>query len=371
MKKFAKSLTISSLVVALSLFLFNNYSSTYEVKNDFKTEKNGYTYDVSLCVDENTVIGSKNGSDVKLGDLKPVVRYNYGDKQLEVCDNPNLSIKVSIPDCDLEGWYYDKDLTIKVEGGILKDVMGDPAIEVKKQGNCITVYKYITDIYAKCKTTPTCPTDMNEMYKINYVIDNKNYSKVDAKAGDTISTPNPTKEGYTFDGWYLDASFSTKFTGEVTLEKVYDENNCATGYKDVTLYGKWVETTVKCDPVEEEFTVIYNTNGGNKIDSVKVTKANKSEAIPTPVREGYEFKGWYLDANLTQKANYKKLSDISAEKYISDDGCLIGYKNVTLYAGWYNDTPNPETGDNIIMYGILGIILVGCCGIVTKKLLSK
>lgn len=213
---------------------------------------------------------------------------------------------------------------------------------------------------------------MPNTYKINYVISNTVHSKVDAKVGEKVVTPNPTKEGYTFDGWYTDASLNNKFTGSVTLEKIYDVNNCVTGYKSITLYGKWTKNDVVCDPIAEKFNLIYNTNGGNTISTTQITSANKNVEIKKPVKEGYVFNGWYSDEKLTKKFDAKTLGDIIPQKIIDANGCTVGYKNVTIYASWSkNATINPDTGDNIIVYCILGLTLIIGCFVLTKKLTSK
>lgn len=55
--------------------------------------------------------------------------------------------------------------------------------------------------------------------------------------------PKPTRNGYTFDGWYYDSKFERKVDGlyvrnVVTTEK-RDTGNCLVGYNDVQLYAKW------------------------------------------------------------------------------------------------------------------------------------
>lgn len=55
----------------------------------------------------------------------------------------------------------------------------------------------------------------------------------------------PTKEGYTFDGWYYDQEFKEKVnvTNTINLPRTptFDENECQTGYKDIVLYAKWIK----------------------------------------------------------------------------------------------------------------------------------
>ena len=57
--------------------------------------------------------------------------------------------------------------------------------------------------------------------------------------------PVPTREGYTFDGWYYDKELTKKVdsnsTRDVSPVPEYNKYKCLTGYSDVTLYAKWIE----------------------------------------------------------------------------------------------------------------------------------
>lgn len=59
---------------------------------------------------------------------------------------------------------------------------------------------------------------------------------------------------------------------------------------------KKVTTTTKKTTKEEEYSVIFNSNGGSNTSSQKVKKNGKAKEI-IPVREGYEFIGWYYHGN--------------------------------------------------------------------------
>lgn len=109
----------------------------------------------------------------------------------------------------------------------------------------------------------------------------------------TLSIP----EGKMFDGWFLDADFSSPFN-----------LSFMPGY-DLYLYAKWIDETV---------VITFMTNGGLPIDDLVVVKGSQLESIESPVREGHEFKGWFYDYDFTQP--YHK--DDKIEQYI------------VLYAKW-------------------------------------
>ena len=57
--------------------------------------------------------------------------------------------------------------------------------------------------------------------------------------------PNPSRDGYTFDGWYYDSELTnkvnTKSTRDISPVAEYDKNKCFKGYKTITLYAKWLK----------------------------------------------------------------------------------------------------------------------------------
>lgn len=65
------------------------------------------------------------------------------------------------------------------------------------------------------------------------------------------------------------------------------------------------------------FTIKLNSNGGTKLDSISA-RAGEKITLPTPVREGYVFAGWYTDNNFT--------------KAFDTDAGVTG--NLNLYAKW-------------------------------------
>ena len=101
-----------------------------------------------------------------------------------------------------------------------------------------------------------------------------------------VSAPaDPTKPGYIFAGWYMDASFDDKyeFTDSTTMPA-----------ESLTLYAKWT-------PVQ--YIVTFELEGGalpnGYADTLSFTVENAPTALPTPTRAGYTFGGWYADAECT------------------------------------------------------------------------
>ncbi len=95
--------------------------------------------------------------------------------------------------------------------------------------------------------------------------------------GDKVTKPvDPTKEGYIFVEWQLDGIS-------------YDFNQIVT--KDLTLNAKWT----KVEEGKETYVVKFNSDGGTTISNQVIEKGNKVTKPSDPTKEGYIFKGWFLE----------------------------------------------------------------------------
>jgi M6 family metalloprotease-like protein/uncharacterized repeat protein (TIGR02543 family) len=91
-----------------------------------------------------------------------------------------------------------------------------------------------------------------------------------------ITPPIPIKEGYQFEGWYVDQDFSRPFTFSTIPEE------------SLTLYAKWGLNT---------YTVEFYDYNGFLIGKADVEHGQNVTAPESPSREGYSFEGW--SKNLT------------------------------------------------------------------------
>ncbi|MGM9879307.1 MAG: InlB B-repeat-containing protein [Bacilli bacterium] len=176
----------------------------------------------------------------------------------------------------------------------------------------------------------------------------------------------PTKEGYTFDGWYTDNTFATKF----------DFNKGIT--KDTEIFAKWVT---------EEKLQYEILNGANQICNVDTANELRFRASG----DISKFIGLKVDDELIGEENYSVMSGstivILKKDYLKN--LSNGIHKLTFL---YNDgevstnfkientnklidentivTNNPKTGDNIGVFSIIAMIaLVGI--IFTIKLKNK
>lgn len=150
------------------------------------------------------------------------------------------------------------------------------------------------------------------------VVDNQTIEE-----GKKVAQPaNPTRDGYTFNGWTLNGS-------------AYDFNKTVTS--NITLTATWKEV------IKNNYTVTFNSNGGSAIASQTVVEGNKATSPANPTREGYTFNGWTLNGsnynfnnaitgNITLVASWNQktytIKSIKADAY-SPDAKLSVYENGT------------------------------------------
>ena len=130
--------------------------------------------------------------------------------------------------------------------------------------------------------------------------------------------PTPTREGYSFSGWYTEKSKGTKVTSTTKMS----------AKKDHTLYAHWEKNN---DPT---YVVTFDANEGD-LDSADATRkmqeGDKYGSLPVPAREGYVFDGWY-----TKKSGGSK---------VSKGDTFDGTENITLYAHWTEEEPEENPYD--------------------------
>jgi uncharacterized repeat protein (TIGR02543 family) len=86
--------------------------------------------------------------------------------------------------------------------------------------------------------------------------------------------------------------------------------------------------TTPSTPVKEEVTITFDTDGGEKIDSVKIEKG-KTSKLPEPTKENYDFKGWYLEDTLVNE-NTVFDKDVTLKAKWEEKPKEVKYYNVTF-----------------------------------------
>ena len=115
----------------------------------------------------------------------------------------------------------------------------------------------------------------------------------------TKPSPDPTKEGFDFVEWQKDGAkfdFNTSITENITLKAIWEA---------------------------KEFTVTFNTDGGSAVSAQKVKYNGTANEPEDPTKDGYTFKGWFKEKELTNKFVFT--TPIKAD--------------TTIYAKWEKSVP--------------------------------
>jgi uncharacterized repeat protein (TIGR02543 family) len=123
-------------------------------------------------------------------------------------------------------------------------------------------------------------------------------SQAVAQGGKVTQPTDPTKTGYTFDGWYKEETCINQwnFSSSVVTE-------------GITLYAKWLTN----------YTVDFNTDGGTPVPAQQVIAEGRRVTERDCFKEGVSFAGWY-----------KESSCINLWDFANDT--VTG--NITLFAKW-------------------------------------
>ncbi len=114
-------------------------------------------------------------------------------------------------------------------------------------------------------------TSCNKGYKIELTVDNDLFYQANIHKGDTLEGVKvPTKEGYTFEGWYLDGE---KFDITTPIEE------------DLKLEARFTKN---------KYTVTFEYDNGKENSKLEVEYGSTIKEPKKPTRKGYTFAGWYV-----------------------------------------------------------------------------
>ena len=138
----------------------------------------------------------------------------------------------------------------------------------------------------------------------------------------SITLPTPSKTGYTFDGWYTQSSGGTKVS------------NTYTPAGNVTLYAHWTNVN---------YTLTINPNGGiwnnTTSNSTKTGTTNSKLSIANPTPKGYTVSfnsnGGNNVNSITSQRTFKNWS-LSGSGSMSGTTYTFGSGNATLTANYNN-----------------------------------
>ncbi len=223
----------------------------------------------------------------------------------------------------------------------------------------------------------------NREVSVNFYDHEGKKQSITLKYGEELDMPTPTREYYTFEGWYFDQELTKAYkdgffenfnykedidlfpkwriTDPVIIEfesmggsYVADvavprgapvdkswfsekEGNSLLGWcydanltqifmpgdrfnEDTTLYAKWMLNEITD---EDTITVMFDTKGGSSVDSITI-KMGTVALLPDTNRVGYDFLGWYTDEEYKYKYN----------------SSVVLVQSIILYAKWEKNEVN-------------------------------
>lgn len=183
-------------------------------------------------------------------------------------------------------------------------------------------------VYYKADEQKTEQNQINVLYAANggqFVDGNETMQGVADADGKLRQPPTPTRDGYTFAGWYWHADYSGYTDEQKAADKV-DFDQAVTG-QTVTMFAQWTK-----DEVQNETDVLYVANGGKFADGQEVQQGlTDSDGMmrqpAAPTREGYTFDGWYWHADYSGYTDEQKAADkVDFSQPVQSD--------VNIYAQW-------------------------------------
>ena len=150
------------------------------------------------------------------------------------------------------------------------------------------------------------------------MVDDIIYHSTKVKEGEKVTVPtNPTKEGYTFQGWYTDYELTSKF----------DVNSVVKG-GNLVLYAKFTEQGTSSQPSNVYYYVRFYVDG--VMYGEQKLAENSEFRFPTnPIKNGYEFKGWLYNGNIIT-STFKVTCDMVLEAQFEEVNSSQNYCTVEI-----------------------------------------
>jgi uncharacterized repeat protein (TIGR02543 family) len=154
----------------------------------------------------------------------------------------------------------------------------------------------------------------NELDQISFIV------------GEAVNMPDdPDKLGYSFDGWYLDGTFSNQINEQTLL--AFNIN------RDITLIAKW-------DLIDYLLNYILDDGINSALNPISFTIEDSFE-LDIASKRGYSFTGWYDQAGLNASIVESIISGTSNDITIYANYEMIQYQvSYELYGGYINSNPS-------------------------------
>lgn len=150
---------------------------------------------------------------------------------------------------------------------------------------------------------------IDDSFTVSFVSNAQNaVNPLSVRYDELVNEPYIEKEGYFFEGWYIDSDYS----------KEYDFLNKGIT-NDITLYAKW-RVEEPGTPQRDYYIITYSNNGGSGIASTSVN-IGQEPSLSVPTKGSEKFGGWFFDASFSMP-------------YVFD---VNNTADFTLYAKWNSE----------------------------------
>ena len=238
---------------------------------------------------------------------------NPGPTEITIGDSVDLAVEygsLHADDAQLEWHSSNPDvIAVTADGEKIKysfeGSYGEVIITVSTPDGKLTASKTFV---VKEKNSVDWTPDKDTYYTISF--DSRGGSEVlpaRVKSGSQVALPSPTRDGYSFDGWYMERESAMTKVTSLAAER------------DLTLYAGWIE-----NPKPETVEITFDKRNGEDAVRITVEKGSAIGAFPTAERQGYTLIGWFTD----DEGGAAVESDMTVSK------------DSTFYAHWLNDAEN-------------------------------
>ncbi len=241
--------------------------------------------------------------------------------------------------------------TIDVSTGLAGEKIPVPADPVREGYTFAGWTPAVPETYPEANTTYTAQWTVNEYeatFDANGGVEAAPATITKDYAESLGKLPVTAREGYTFQGWFTEKTGGTKITDETTMpaggatyyaqwaintytiefdtaggtevSKIVQEFGTAirkpaapskTGHTFIG-WSPEVPTTMPAENMKltaqwkaNQYTIVFNTDGGSKVDPITQDYGTAITAPENPTKEGYSFAGWNTEIPTTMPAGNK------------------------------------------------------------------
>lgn len=212
---------------------------------------------------------------------------------------------------DFEGWYLDLSFNTPLSKSVL-----DKAVD----GTTLTIYAKFTE---KEKQGIT----------INFIFDGKPYQSIVYK-GELVLPEEPKKEGFNFSAWIL------------STEQILTKD-----YLDTLEDGSTISVTASFTEIKKKNVTLVFTVEGREYTRILCDYSIKYPQ--DPIKDYFEFKGWYLDDGYTLPLTEKAFYDLADNSEVTVYAKFIESEPINITINFIDEVLEyPPVTYSGILYGI-------------------